>query len=180
MNRDLHAQGTIEYLVILAVILIIALLAVSMLPGLINPTAINDSTQKTQMGLGTDLWIDNIVYDANLSSAINNNDYNSAVLIVLKSQTNKDLTIESIMTKINGQEVTSYYTTNNVLSINGEKYFLVKRNSRYNCEVGKKLIVDLKVGYKSEVGIPHFETKQIGNVECTDLNINRPEYDFAN
>jgi hypothetical protein len=131
------AQGTIEYLIIIAIVVVISLVVTSILTGFlttgstITPTS-QDIKQQTQVLALTDI--------------ITNPDGN--YLLEIQSNQTGNITINQITTDTNQQ----IYYSNNTLTLGSTKYFQIYSND--TCEEGTTTVQkNIIVTYTSEYGL---------------------------
>jgi hypothetical protein len=144
------AQGTIEYLVILAVIIIVGLIVVSLL---INSTAPAASVSSTTGKIGG--WTNAIsVTETSISPDGN-------YLVRLANNTGVPLTVKTV--KVGDQEV-NY--SEDLFQGNQQNF---KITSDMVCEIGQSVTGDLVVTYVTEHGLEKTETYPVNiTFECND------------
>jgi hypothetical protein len=148
------AQGTIEYLVILAVIIVVGLIVVSLL---INSTAPAASVSSTTGKIGG--WTNAIsVTETSISPDGN-------YLVRLANNTGAPLTVKTV--KVGDQEV-NY--SEDLFQGNQQNF---KITSDMVCEIGQSVTGDLVVTYVTEHGLEKTETYPANiTFECNDYVVN--------
>jgi len=145
------AQGTIEYLVILSIVLIIALIGVLILPNLINTQDTNKKAEEAGSILTPITVTDNLLTkDGNYLISIKNNSTN---MILIKS------------IKINDQNTN--FNENNFMDISQESLFLANTTP---CNINESIQNEIIIEYESIEGIKHNEQFIVKNI-CLDYNI---------
>ncbi|MDD3159812.1 MAG: hypothetical protein PHQ98_02500 [Candidatus ainarchaeum sp.] len=147
----IFGQGTIEYLVILSIVLILALIGVILLPNLINNQDTNKKAKEAGLILNPITVTDNLLTkDGNYLISIKNNSTN---MILIKS------------IKINDQNTD--LNQNNLLEISQERLFLT---NTLPCNINDSIQNEIIIEYESIEGIKHSEEFTIKN-SCFDYNI---------
>ncbi|MFT4326977.1 MAG: hypothetical protein ACMXYK_05735 [Candidatus Woesearchaeota archaeon] len=149
-----HAQGTIEYLVIIGVIVVIALVVVSMLAGFADSgTSVVTTTQRAELLTGPIAVTDTIVTpDGNF-------------LLEMRSNQTGHLNIE----KISADNNTQVYYSNNDLPAGSTKYFPVYTNQ--NCEPGTNITTNITITYTTRYGITQTQRYENVIIPCQQATI---------
>lgn len=153
-NKKDKAQGTIEYLVIMAVVVIISLVGVAVVTGITPTDEITNTTEEVQTKIGV----------IALSSILFNPDGN--YLIILKGNSADPVEVDSIVVDgetvdflgINNNENKVYFSSINFSSdtklfLGNEKAFRVP--STKNCVEGNKSTINVKINYLTKNGLPN-------------------------
>ncbi|MDD3160157.1 MAG: hypothetical protein PHQ98_04270, partial [Candidatus ainarchaeum sp.] len=168
------AQGTIEYLVILAVILIIALLAVLLLPGIVDFSSLSNQSNTLNLKVGNELVVEEVIYDSNIGNILGQ----AGFLISLKNISQGTIKITAISAKLGDKTVLTSYSSANSLSLSGSKLFLVKGDFDYLCNSGKNVSSTLTLYYENDKYIPMVQSVSSSSIACSDF---RPtEFSIAN
>lgn len=131
--KNTKAQGTIEYLVIIAIVIVIALIVVGILTGFLNTEGINQSTDQLQQTIGTQgISITDIVTDTENGILNIKNTTGDNITITSITSTNKDITVENVF-----DQTTS---TGNTTQLSLERL----GDSCTCAQIKKRLVVKLK------------------------------------
>ncbi|MDD3159837.1 MAG: hypothetical protein PHQ98_02625 [Candidatus ainarchaeum sp.] len=153
---DLHAQGTIEYLVILAVVVIIALVAVMIITGNVQ---FGQDSQDSSSKIAA-----NSRAGINVTSAYISLDGN--IILTLKNKSNENISINQI--SLDNNSYSEQYCIDNDLGLNDEKVFIIKTSE--TCVNGEKRKGELKLNITNE----NFTKEELITVdlECSNITVN--------
>ena len=157
-QNNSRAQGTIEYLVIIAVVVVIALVVVALVLNMSDSDATQIISNKNQnlIGKGGISIIDSIISSTGDG------------VISLQNTLGESLTLKTITP---GAE-----NDCEKLLTPGEKYncYLTDINSACPCSAGQRVTCNFKVTFESSAGLQKVETFTIIN-DCTDQSITNPD-----
>jgi len=159
--KNMRAQGTIEYLVIIAIVVIIALVVVGILTGFLeNGSTISSTsqniTQKTQT--------------LALNDIITNPDGN--YLLEIQSNQTGTITINQITTDTNQQ----IYYANNTQTLGSKKYYTLYTNDI--CQDGTNTTQTIIINYTTEYGLEKKVTYENVIIPCQTYDVN-PQTNLA-
>ncbi|MDD4250692.1 MAG: hypothetical protein PHX27_00690 [Candidatus ainarchaeum sp.] len=146
-KNNFSGQGTIEYLVIIAIVVVIGLSVVAILTGFLDNTgATSDSSQDISL-LTKDIAITEVLLNPTGIYAIN-----------LKSNLPKNITI----TKVSLGDFDQDITVDNKLFLGNKKLFTVSDTESKNCVIGEYVSKKIVITYVTAQGLP--KTQEIDNV----------------
>jgi hypothetical protein len=146
------AQGTIEYLVIIAIVVVIGLVVVGMLVGIMDSESVVNTTNKISGKTG----------QISLLETSQNVDGN--VYLEIKSNSADPITITNVKVNDTNQE----FGGNNKLVLGSEKVFTIPSVS---CNEGEKITQTITITYTTKHGLEKKETIEITSV-CENASIN--------
>jgi hypothetical protein len=149
------AQGTVEYLVILAVIVIIALVAVFII---LNSTEFGNSSSDTGSKINQSSRAGISVVNSYLNPDGN-------VILVLKNRTEQ---FAEIMQVGINEEFYQDYCSDNQLKLNEEGVFVLKVNE-YTCKTGEKIKAKIQVKLDNKT-VRKTELIDV-DLECTEIEV---------
>jgi hypothetical protein len=161
------AQGTIEYLVIIAVVVVIALVVVSLLLNMNNSEQIDNTADK--------------IHSASRGGIVIREGYSNATddsLLVLRNNDPGVLTLKTIKT---GNTTETY----NTKIFSGQEQLINLNQMECKCEAGQSSkICEYTINYESEHGIPYTITQEV-SAECleeisTPKPPTEPQYTYSN
>ncbi|MFA5764289.1 MAG: hypothetical protein WC915_05780 [archaeon] len=164
-NNDFIAQGTIEYLVILAIIIVIGLVFVGMLVSMNDSGNIisKNNDLKNLIGTGGISVLDSVI------------DLDDSGLIVLKNNSGELLTLNKIL--INGVESDFDASFPNFSNL---AFYLNQENSNCSCDAfERKKECEVSIYYTNKYGVKKQESFKL-TFDCQEKNNPKPETIYSN
>ncbi len=145
LNKSSSAQGTIEYLVIIGIVIVISLVVVGLLTNVFDPEGITTTTQQTSQ-LTREIALETVLINPDGTYTLN-----------LKLNKSENITVDSIA--VDGY--TESFSSNNSLVISQEKVYPVL--SEVSCEEGSTVTTSIIVFYTTRQGLQ--KTERFDNVK---------------